>query len=144
VSSFPPHANQRGVLGTPWAGPRHLAQGVPPAAPQPAVCGPGQRVVTAMNPDRAALWPTLPEEAHQSVNVMLIEALWWIGEPLSARTMVDVLDGEVSMWEAGRHLRCLEALGVGRAISERRFKSHGRRVSSRCALPAEGVGFARG
>ena len=60
----------------------------------------------------SAHWPAFPDDARHGVNALLVEALWRIGKPLSARTMVDVLDGEVSMWEAGRHLRRLEALGV--------------------------------
>lgn len=43
----------------------------------------------------------------------MLEALWRIGEPLSATTTVDVLDGEVvDMWDAAHHLEALEALDV--------------------------------
>jgi hypothetical protein len=57
-------------------------------------------------------WSTLPEKVQHPVRVPIIEALWWIGEPLSAITLVDVLDGFLSMWEAAHHLRALEALDV--------------------------------
>ena len=65
-----------------------------------------------MSRNQAAFWSGLPDEAHHPTNVFLVEALWRIGEPLSARAMVDVLDGEVSIWEAERHMRDLEMLGV--------------------------------
>jgi hypothetical protein len=42
----------------------------------------------------------------------MVEAFWWIGEPLSAITTVDVLDGYITVWDAAYHLRALEALGV--------------------------------
>jgi hypothetical protein len=57
-------------------------------------------------------WSTLPEKALHPVRVPIVEALWWIGEPLSAIALVEVLDGFLSMWEAAHHLRVLDALGV--------------------------------
>ena len=57
-------------------------------------------------------WSNVPEEAMQPSRMKLLEALRGIGKPLSARQLVDVLDGEVSMWEAERHLRALGDLGV--------------------------------
>jgi len=57
-------------------------------------------------------WSTLPEKVLHPFRVPIIEALWWIGEPLSAIALVDVLDGSLSMWEAAHHLRVLDALGV--------------------------------
>ena len=57
-------------------------------------------------------WSTLPEKALHPVRVPIIEALWRIGEPLSATALVDVLDGFLSMWEAAHHLRVLDALDV--------------------------------
>lgn len=65
-----------------------------------------------MNSDCEEFWSTLPEKALHSVRVPIIEALWWIGEPLSAIAVVDVLDGYLSMWEAAYHLRVLDALDV--------------------------------
>ena len=57
-------------------------------------------------------WSTLPEKVLHSARVPIIEALWWIGEPLSAIALVDVLDGYLSMWELAYHLRVLDALNV--------------------------------
>lgn len=42
----------------------------------------------------------------------MLEALWWIGEPLSAIELVDVLDGYLTMWEAKDHLEVLKGLEV--------------------------------
>lgn len=66
----------------------------------------------AMSGDCQEFWSTLPEKVLHSVRVPIVEALWWIGEPLSAIALVDVLDGYLSMWEAVYHLRVLEALDV--------------------------------
>lgn len=65
-----------------------------------------------MNSDCEEFWSTLPEKILHPVRVPIIEALWWIGEPLSAIGLVDVLDGYLSMWEAAYHLRILDALDV--------------------------------
>lgn len=65
-----------------------------------------------MSGDCEEFWSTLPEKAQHPVRVPIIEALWWIGEPLSAIALVDVLDGFLSMWEAAHHLRVLDALDV--------------------------------
>lgn len=46
------------------------------------------------------------------IQVLMLEALWRIGEPLSAIGMVDVLDGYLSIWEAADHLEALRALGI--------------------------------
>ncbi len=65
-----------------------------------------------MSNDYREFWSTLPAKALHPLRVPIIEALWWIGEPLSAVALVDVLDGFLSMWEAARHLRVLDALNV--------------------------------
>jgi hypothetical protein len=70
-----------------------------------------------MSGDREEFWSTLPETVLHPVRVPIIEALWWIGEPLSAIGLVDVLDGFLSMWEAAHHLRVLDALGVAEPSS---------------------------
>jgi len=57
-------------------------------------------------------WSSLPETVPHPVRVPIVEALWWIGEPLSAIALVDVLDGFLSMWEAAHHLRVLDELDV--------------------------------
>jgi hypothetical protein len=62
--------------------------------------------------DYEEFWSTLPGKAMHPVRVPIVEALWRIGEPLSALALVDVLDGFMSMWEAAHHLRVLVALGV--------------------------------
>jgi hypothetical protein len=57
-------------------------------------------------------WDALEDHALDPVCVPMLEALRWIGEPLSAVALVDVLDGDLSMWEAAYYLRVLEALKV--------------------------------
>ncbi len=66
----------------------------------------------AMSDGYEEFWSTLPEKVLHPVRVQVIEALWWIGEPLSAIALVDVLDGFLSMWEAAHHLHVLHALEV--------------------------------
>lgn len=65
-----------------------------------------------MDGDHAGFWSTVPVKAEHPTRVMILEALLWIGEPLSAVQLVDMLDGDVSMWEAAHHLRALQALDV--------------------------------
>lgn len=69
-----------------------------------------------MSGDWQELWSTLPEKAQHPVRVPIIEALWWIGEPLSAIALVDSFDGLLSMWEAAHHLRVLDELDVVEAL----------------------------
>lgn len=65
-----------------------------------------------MSDDYETFWATVPEKALHPVRMPMLEALWRIGESLSAIELVDVLDGFLSMWEAAHHLRVLEALNV--------------------------------
>lgn len=65
-----------------------------------------------MQDDYEEFWASLPEKVSHPVRVPLVEALRWIGEPLSARQTVDVLDGDSTMWEVAHHLKALEELGV--------------------------------
>jgi hypothetical protein len=69
-----------------------------------------------VNHDYEEFWSALPKKVLHPVRVPVIEALRWIGEPLSPIETVDVLDGFASMWEAAHHLRVLEALGVVKLI----------------------------
>jgi hypothetical protein len=71
-----------------------------------------------VNSDREEFWSTLPEKVRHPVRVPVVEALWWIGEPLSSVDMVDVLDGFLTMWEAAHHLQALEALDVVEPVSD--------------------------
>jgi hypothetical protein len=71
----------------------------------------------AMGDDAARFWSAVPEKALHPVRIPMIEALWWIGKPLSARGFVDVLDGFLTMWEALHHLRALEP------VSKRGFRT---------------------
>ena len=58
-------------------------------------------------------WASIPEKAEHPSRIPILEALRWIGEPLSAVDLVDVADGEnITMWEAAHHLRALDALDV--------------------------------
>jgi len=65
-----------------------------------------------MSGDPEAVWAGLPGNVDHPYRVAIIEALLWIGEPLSAIGVVDVLDGYMSMWSAVAHLEALERLGV--------------------------------
>jgi hypothetical protein len=57
-------------------------------------------------------WSALPDKALHPLRVPILEALRWIGEPLSPIALVDVLDGEITMWDAAYHLRVLSGLDV--------------------------------
>jgi hypothetical protein len=57
-------------------------------------------------------WDALGDHALDPNPSAMLEALRRIGEPLSAIRMVDVLDGDLSMWEAADHLEALRALGI--------------------------------
>jgi DNA-binding transcriptional ArsR family regulator len=80
-----------------------------------------------LSSDHEKLWSTLPAKLSHPVRAPIVEALWWIDEPLSAREAVDALDSDFTMWEVAHHLRVLEELGVvevlaadpGRAASRR-------------------------
>lgn len=65
-----------------------------------------------MTADFEELWRGLPAKVDHPYRVAIIEALRWIGEPLSAIGVVDALDGYMSMWNAAFHLEALERLGV--------------------------------
>lgn len=59
------------------------------------------------------------EKADHPSRMPILEAFRWIGEPLSAISTVDVLDGYLSMWEVARHLRILETLGIVEPVRPR-------------------------
>lgn len=61
-------------------------------------------------------WSGLPDKALHPYRVPILEALRWIGEPLSAIALVDVLDGHLTMWETAHHLRVLDSLGVAEPV----------------------------
>ncbi|HEY7457072.1 MAG TPA: hypothetical protein VH703_07335 [Solirubrobacterales bacterium] len=69
------------------------------------------------------LWAAVPDKAMHATRVAIVEALWWIGEPISAIRLVDVFDGQLgSQWETLHHLRVLRRLGVLRAVPGTREK----------------------
>jgi len=70
-----------------------------------------------MNAGGDDVWAGLPPKAEDLYCVAIIEALLWIGEPLSALDIVDALDGYMSMWEAASSLELLERLGVVKAAA---------------------------
>ncbi len=80
-----------------------------------------------MSTEGEEFWSAVPEKALHPIRVPMLEALWWIGEPLSAIGFVDVLDGLLSMWEAAHHLHALETLEVVEPVSA---NSAGRREES--------------
>lgn len=80
----------------------------------------GEPIGAAVNSDQEEFWLILPAKALHPTRVPTIEALWWIGEPLSAVDLVDVHDGFLSMWEAAHHLRALESLGVTEPVLDAR------------------------
>lgn len=128
------------LLGLRFSSQRAEPSGLGPwAADRPAVAqGPRRAGVhveqwdqfkgDAVNRDQEEFWSALPEKVLHPVRVPVIEALWWIGEPLSAIETVDVLDGFLSMWEAAHHLKALGALGVVKLIPT--DQSNGKRNDS--------------
>jgi hypothetical protein len=62
--------------------------------------------------DYEDFWSSVPEKAEHPRRIPILEAFRWIAEPLSAVGLVDVLDGDITMWEAAHHLGSLEALDV--------------------------------
>lgn len=69
-----------------------------------------------MSDDCDGCWAALPEKALHPLRVPIVEAFRWIGEPLSAIGLVDLLDGQgITVWKAEHHLRSLERLGVVQA-----------------------------
>lgn len=69
-----------------------------------------------MSSDYEEFWSGLPDKALHPHRVPMLEALRWIGEPLSAIALVDVLDGHLTMWETGHHLGVLDSLGVAEPV----------------------------
>jgi hypothetical protein len=65
-----------------------------------------------MEDEHEKFWSEIPDKALHPRRYPIIEAFWWIAEPLSAIALVDVLDGDITMWEAARHLQALDALHV--------------------------------
>jgi hypothetical protein len=57
-------------------------------------------------------WAALPPKVLHPRRVPILEALRCIGEPLSAVMVVDVLEGDLTMWDAVAHLDALVRLGV--------------------------------
>jgi Helix-turn-helix domain len=72
---------------------------------------------TDVTGDYERFWSTAPEKVDHPYRVPIVEALLWIGEPLSAIELVDVLDGYLTMWDATYHLHALEGLDVVEPIS---------------------------
>jgi hypothetical protein len=66
--------------------------------------------------DYEEFWSALPKRVMHRIRVPMVEALWWIGEPLSATTTVDVLDGYITVSDAAYHLRVLKSLGVAEPV----------------------------
>jgi hypothetical protein len=67
-----------------------------------------------MSDEIEAFWDALPPKALHPLRVPILEAFRWTREPHSAVMLVDVLEGEVTMWEATAHLAALVRLGVMR------------------------------
>jgi hypothetical protein len=71
----------------------------------------GSSLLPMTREDRDDLWDARGDHLDP-MQVPMLEALWRIGEPLSAICMVDVLDGYLSMWEAADHLEALQELDI--------------------------------
>jgi len=84
--------------------------GVP--ARRDGVSGAGGAKEAVVGDDFERFWAALPPKAEHPWRVPMLESFRWIGEPLSALDTVDLLEGELDMWEAAHHLGALEALGV--------------------------------
>jgi hypothetical protein len=57
-------------------------------------------------------WDALVPRVVHPLKVAIIEALGWIGEPLSAKELDDAFDGEWGLSLVAYHLRKLAALGA--------------------------------
>ena len=69
-----------------------------------------------MSDDCERFWSSLPDKAFQPIRAQILEALRTIDAPLSAVELVDVLDGEITMWEAAHHLSALESFEVVKRV----------------------------
>lgn len=76
--------------------------------------------------DFQRFWAALPRQAVHPQCVSMLEAIRWVREALSAVDIVDLLEGEIDMWEAARHLVALEELGVLEARPVRRRRGQRR------------------
>lgn len=92
-----------------------------------------------MSGDYQDFWSALPPKAVHPRRVPMLEAFRWIGEPLTAIDTVDLLEGELDMWEAARHFGALEELDVleARPVKRRRGqrRNDGFDVPYRLKLP---------
>ncbi len=59
-------------------------------------------------------WAAIPPKALHPRRVLILEAFRCIGQPLSPVMVVDVLEGDLTMWDASGHLDALVRLGVMR------------------------------
>ena len=62
---------------------------------------------------RVESWPPRYLEVI-ALRVLILEAFRCIGQPLSPVMVVDVLEGDLTMWDASAHLDALVRLGVMR------------------------------
>lgn len=102
-----------------------------------------------MSGKREELWSILPEKAHHPTREPMLEALWWIGEPLSAIDLVDVFDGFLTMWaqqsravaaDAAASRQAVRPRRVDRAIVATRFGANLRRCRWQAGLSQEALG----
>jgi DNA-binding transcriptional ArsR family regulator len=66
-----------------------------------------------------AFWATLAARLLHPYQVQIVEAMRWIGHPLSASDLVLVFDRELRLSAVSYHLRRLNALGVLTLAAER-------------------------
>lgn len=68
--------------------------------------------VTQLSPASSFDWEALVARLIHPVKVSIIEAMSWIGEPLSATDLDRILKGQVGVSLISYHLRKLVELGV--------------------------------
>lgn len=77
----------------------------------------GERVdVDAVSDAREKLWASLPGAVLHPMRVPIVEAMWWLGQPLTALALVSVLDGALTVWEVAYHLEVLEELEAAESL----------------------------
>jgi hypothetical protein len=79
-------------------------------------------------------WGELAAKLMHPTQLLIIEAIWWIEEPLSASLLQEVYEGRVPLGSLSYHCRRLEALEIleqvdeipVRGVSEKLFDLAGR------------------
>jgi len=92
---------------------------------KPKPDGVRERAAAAAGSARSFDWSTLVARKINPVQVLIIEALAWIGQPLSATELASVLEGDCYVENLTYHLKRLREIGAIR-VSRREPSLGGR------------------